>query len=110
MADLNYAKGELHIIIEDAGNGNPPFIRDDKGFGIRLWSSQGKTLGINNKGEDGYLVYLSKDELLKQKAAPDMYKALKAFRPVFLARNDLLKEDELWEAVEQALAKAEGVD
>ena len=46
-------------------------------------------------------------------ALPDMYKALRAFRPVFLTRNDFhqvcfLKEDELWEAVEQALAKAEG--
>jgi hypothetical protein len=58
----------LHIIVKEGGDGNPPYIRDDEGFGLRLWSHQGQVLGLE-KDEDGYLVYLSADELEKCRQA-----------------------------------------
>ena len=117
MADFNYTKGEWKII-----EGDDAFIiTDEKGctickmpyiYGIR----------IKIQETDAHLIAAAVNACQKinpdnplavAEALPDMYEALKAFRPVFLTRNDFhqvcfLKEDELWEAVEQALAKAEG--
>lgn len=51
----------IHIKIEEAGAGNPPYIRDDSGHGVRLWSHQGVAFEMD-KSKDGYLVFVTDAE------------------------------------------------
>ena len=115
MADLNYTKGKWEVGYLGGGY----FIGDGE---ISIASMTG--LSETDAKVNAELIIAAVNACQKvnpdnplavAEALPDMYKALRAFRPVFLTRNDFhqvcfLKEDELWEAVEQALAKAEGVD
>ena len=51
----------IHIKVEEAGSGNPPYLRDDGGFGVRLWSHQGTALALETK-KTGYIVFMSEKE------------------------------------------------
>ena len=124
MADLNYTKGEWKIKGTNVIRANS---MGRVGMGLytiaRAYDPDNSPLQTPIALANARLIAAAVNACQKinpdnplavAEALPDMYKALRAFRPVFLTRNDFhqvcfLKEDELWEAVEQALAnKAEG--
>jgi hypothetical protein len=60
----------FHVKIEQIAEGNnPPYLKDDMGRGLLLWSSWGQALNMG-KCKDGYLAFIP-SEFLQSKLKED---------------------------------------
>jgi hypothetical protein len=58
--------GKIHITIKYDKNGeygnNPPMMHCNNGYGLRLWNTWAKKLGVNHN-QAGYLIFIPDNEL-----------------------------------------------